>query len=268
LPSVINYNKAIIHNNYLYSIGGDLDTTTIRYASIGATGSVGQWQNTTPLPLVLNDSKIVSYGDYIYALDAFTSTVRFAKINTTGSVGVWQETTPLPYTAQKYAVAAQDGYLYYMGGDTGGLFLTSTVVFAFINQTGSLSSWTVTTPLSEPQAYFPVVFNNKAMYLVGGVSQSFGRIPNVRIEKVKSDGNIQGWQETTPIKNGLDSTRALILAGNIYVMGGMDNSLNETSTISYARLSSQPINWGLAVPGGSATGTYTGTNTFTAIFSP
>jgi hypothetical protein len=70
----------------------------------------------------------------------------------------------------------------------------------------------------------------------------------------------------TPLPSGTTRHSASVHNGYVYEMGGTAGLF--TSTVRYASLASRNTYWGLSVPAGTATGTYTGVNTFTAVFSP
>ncbi len=83
---------AATNNGYLYVIGGAilataLPTSTVSYALINSTGSIGSWTDTTAVSRGLSQSAGVVYNGYIYTAGGFTAnvetttTVQYAPIN-------------------------------------------------------------------------------------------------------------------------------------------------------------------------------------------
>jgi enamine deaminase RidA (YjgF/YER057c/UK114 family) len=143
-----------------------------------------------------------------------TSTVYFAPISATNSVGAWATTTPLPRGTYSHSAVVNNGFIYTTGGLDDAGFATSTVYFAPITATSSVGAWATTTPLPQTRYIHGVIVNNGYIYTIGGY-------------------------------NGVP-----------------------TSTNFSISAASRDTYWGLTAPNGTATGTYTGTNTFTAVFQP
>ncbi len=67
---------ALARNGYLYGFGGEVGgplgenaiTSTVWYAAINATGSLGSWSLTTALPNKLWKHSAVYYNGYVYIL--------------------------------------------------------------------------------------------------------------------------------------------------------------------------------------------------------
>jgi type II secretory pathway pseudopilin PulG len=89
LPSAINRPSSVVYNGYVYSIGGSADggaagaTSTVNYALINSTGSLGAWSQTTALPSATYGQATVVYNGYVYSIGGFsgvgTSTVFYAQ---------------------------------------------------------------------------------------------------------------------------------------------------------------------------------------------
>lgn len=165
LPSPLSENVSAAYNGYLYVVGGWNDgilqgTSTVLYATINATGSLGSWVKTTPLPAVTYGPPGLVYNGYLYDFGGY-----YAKINANGTVGSWSSFTGAPLGKGTISPFAANGYLYIAGGDT------STVYYAPLNSDGSVGTWQTTTALpsvlqlGNQSAY---VFGNY-VYIVGGV---------------------------------------------------------------------------------------------------
>ncbi len=100
------------YEGYLYAIGGtsgyagDRDSKdTVEYARVNPDGSLGDWQNTTPLPVRRRMLGVTARTGYLYAVggaysdpssNVMSDNAYFAPIYADGSVGSWTETSPLP----------------------------------------------------------------------------------------------------------------------------------------------------------------------------
>jgi prepilin-type N-terminal cleavage/methylation domain-containing protein len=166
--------SAVTYNGYIYTTGGTDGsgnrTSTVLYAPINSTGSIGNWTSTKALPSQLSGHSAVVYNGYIYTTAGSsngieTSAVYFAPINATGSLGNWTSTTALPTIFQFHSAVVNNGYIYTTGGDT-----YTSVFYAPINSTGSLGNWTSATALPNGLNAHSAVVNNGYIYTTGGLS--------------------------------------------------------------------------------------------------
>ncbi len=108
LPSALDFLSAIAYNGYLYVIGGETGsgaTSSVFYAAINSTGSVGVWQNAASLPDSNEQSFAVVSNGYAYLVGGSNGT------NNTSSVFYvsldnrpiyWGATAPLRSAAGNY----------------------------------------------------------------------------------------------------------------------------------------------------------------------
>jgi type II secretory pathway pseudopilin PulG len=147
LPSVLNLHAAVVNNGYIYTIGGAAGatgTSTVFYAPINSTGSIGNWTVTTQLPGALYnaDHFAIAYNGYIYVMGGETnflsnptSTVFYTKPNGDGTINNWSITTALPSPLDYHAAVLNNGYVYTTGGQSASY--TSTVFYAPISVGGA-----------------------------------------------------------------------------------------------------------------------------------
>ena len=116
---------------------GTAVTSTVYFAQISATSSVGAWTRTTPLPQAVGYNSAVVNNGFIYVIGGLDSSstpisaVYSAPISATNSVGAWQTTTQLPTLLGYYSTVANNGFVYIIGGPQIGIGgATSTVYFA------------------------------------------------------------------------------------------------------------------------------------------
>jgi hypothetical protein len=273
LPAPLGAMTGLFTGNYVYSFGGSKDgtqvTSTVLFAPINATGSLGAWATTTPLPTATAEHAGAFYNNYVYVLGGApffsTSTVFFAPINATGSIGAWATTTPLPAPGLKrLGAAAYNGYLYSFGGTYDGTAgtATSSVFYARINATGSIGSWQLGPRLPTTLMNHSAQIDNGIAYGISGTADG-GATSSVLFASVHSDGSLGRWSRTSPMNQFKVNSSIAVQNGYVYAVGGFSDT-----TVEFAQLASRNTYWGIQVPAGMPTGTYSGTNSFTAVFSP
>lgn len=180
LPSAVANNGGGAYNGYLYSVGGLVGgglttTSTVLYAAINATGSLGAWTNTTALPAPRGRHTTLVANGYIYAIGGenpngtATSSVLYAPLNANGTVGTWATTNELPTSTTRFGAVVNSGILYIAGGNTAGGSATTTVLFTPQNTDGSLPIWNdspYALPTAQRDQYLAA--NRGFMYQLGG----------------------------------------------------------------------------------------------------
>lgn len=273
LPVSINSHDAVSYGSFIYSIGGN--TTTVNFASVNSTGSLGSWATTTALSRDIARHKAAVYNDFLYVTGGSnssegglaTTTVSYVSINSTGSLGSWATTTPLPLAVENHGILAYNDFLYVFGGNNSGLEASyANVYYAPINSTGSIGSWRTGSTLPGASYSNLAVANNGIIYILGGYTPN--PTSSIIFTPINSDGSLGAWTYA-PYPMLIDPTDhgGVVLRGFAYSIGGFISG-STTSTVMYARLNSQDTLWGLAVPPGTATGSYAGTNVFSYVFEP
>ncbi len=320
------YHAAFAHRDYAYALAGtDSGGTTVsstEFTHIQPGGNITNWSSTTSLPREMFHHTGVPYGGYVYVLggnDAgsnVTSSVLFAPINATGSLGAWTYTTPLPAVREKLSALAYNGYVYAMGGTNDLFTLQSNVYFGPITATGSISNWSSTTAMPGARAQQEGCITNNTMYVIGsneptstvisapinstgslgawsvvstlpytiygegvvcdqGIVYVIGGFPggasaatsSVLFSIITSTSTLSSWSLASPLPVNVMPDVGLN-NGYAYTFGGFDGVGTNRANVYYTPLASRNTYWGLAAPGGQASGDYTGVNTFTAVFSP
>jgi Tfp pilus assembly protein PilV len=249
LPSPMDRHAAVVYNNYVYTIGGDPNnfgsgspTSTVQYAPINSTGSIGTWSNTTALPVATQDHASVAYNGYLYRIAGCgandcidTSTVQYAPFNSTGSIGSWTNTTALPSIMAREGAVAYNGYMYSIGGTSGSK--TSTVFYAPINSNGTIGAWSNTTALLSAIADQAVGVNNGYLYSAGGYDGT-NPTSTVQYAPINSNGTIGAWSYTNVLPTTLLDDASAIANGYVYTIGGctVPNCSSPTSSVFYAQL--------------------------------
>jgi len=241
LPSTLSLEPAFISGNYVYTFGGgytttSTPTTTVFYAPVNSSGSIGAWSTTTPLQIPLNQQPAFIYNNFAYIFGgnssgSATSTVFYASVNSTGSISSWSTTTPLPSPIFQHSAFIYNGYAYTFGGNTGSN-PTTTVFYAPVGSTGSVGTWATTTPLPSAIDQQPTFISNGYAYSFGGYNGSNGT-STVLYASVNSTGSIGAWTVTTPMPSGTYSFPAFMSNGLAYTFGGY-----ATTSVFYAPVNS------------------------------
>jgi len=152
MSNIANGVSFIFNNNYVYAVGG-IDTSTVRYARVNATGSIGTWNMTSPLAFGIGYSPVVIVDDHLYSLGGANcciyapyNTTQYARINASGTLSAWATTTPISVAGinewgewGQSAVFTQGNFIYLLGGGQNG-DQTSTVMVSVLPG-GGLGEW-------------------------------------------------------------------------------------------------------------------------------
>ena len=244
LPAHRRFHTSVANNNYAYVIGGrDTDsfpTSSVLFATINSTGSIGSWTETTALPSSTEAHGSVVHNNHVYVIggqlmgDAQTSTVQFTTVNSTGSISTWITTQALPNTRKDHSSAVYNNYLYVVGGWLDGLAVTSSVLFATINSTGSIDSWTETTALPSSTRRQTSLAYNGYLYILGGWDAKNANTSTVLYAAINATGSLGSWINTTPLPSSTYYHTTILNNGQIYMIGGRDSKDNGTSTVLFA----------------------------------
>lgn len=131
LPNEIELGTTVVHDDYVYLLGGRDDdgvVSTVYYAALGSDGALGTWgtaDNDLPQPLWGASSTVI--GDRIYTfggnngegrIDNVYSTV----INAPGDTETWVQHTSLPSVTELSGAFTYNGETYVLGGNNASSF--------------------------------------------------------------------------------------------------------------------------------------------------
>ncbi|MDN5275385.1 MAG: hypothetical protein JWN33_34 [Candidatus Saccharibacteria bacterium] len=186
--------SAVVYNNRLYVLGGltgagtGTSVTTVEYADINPTGTLGTWTSGTALPAGLTGHDVQVYNDHMYVLGgsntyngAASTTVRYISLASNGSMtGGWQTNTNTFTTARVNGggtmSAIWGGYIYITGGcgavNASGYCTTilSDTQVASINADGSVGVWNAVGTTSSQRTGASLVTWRNRIYHIGGCS--------------------------------------------------------------------------------------------------
>jgi hypothetical protein len=231
LPEPLEEQAAAVNNGFLYVIGGlsnAVATSNVLYAKINRDGTLGSFQETTPLPYTLYRYLCgVVNNNFIYAIGGIadgstTASVVYAPIQGNGTVGEWAYTTPLPEPLQLHGTVASHGYLYVLGGSTAPIaesgHETAAVVYAPFNPDGTLGAFSSTTELPEVDYKTCPVADHGSIFHIGGETPT--SVSSVWYASPSQDGSLGKWNSATSLPYTDSATAIVNSNGSIVMMGG------------------------------------------------
>lgn len=170
--------------DYLYVFSGfsekGTSTGSVIKAPIAPDGTLGAWEETTPLPaprlyignstLVLNDTVYIAGGSADPLTSVAAKTVAYARPGAGGSLLPWQESPPLPVESGLIATAAVStpGHIHVIGG----LRKSNSVADVWsirVNADGTLQSWEQGPALPQPLWYLQAATVGGRVFAWGGI---------------------------------------------------------------------------------------------------
>jgi len=244
LPNPRWFAASTIANGYMYVIGGAQSSgsprNTVYYAKVNSDGTIGSWDTSVALPDTLQAHTAVATNGYIYAMGgnngSATDTVYYAKLYSDGTTSNWRTTSAFGVGSFWHRAVATNGYIYAMGGFSGSTTYND-VVYAKVNNDGTLSQWESANDLPTTLHSGGAVAANGYLYMVGGHT---GATANRQVysAKLNSDGSLGSWNSTAGaslLPVGLAHFYSVVMNGYVYVIGGNDGT-NSRSEVYYAKL--------------------------------
>lgn len=256
LPEGRRYHASVVHNNYLYAIGGlGPNPTAVWYSSISNDGQINQWNLATPLPKTMANLTAVVYNNYLYIMGGWEpygptyNDVWYAPIYKNGEIGNWIPTTPLPKGTAAHTSFAYNGYLYSVGGMYRYQYFPNqyynSIFRASINSDGTIGFWIEIGVLPTFLCAHTSFVNDGYLYMAGGFD-GFRQRNEVWYTPIPLDGVIETWATTTPLPI-VKSWHTSVLENNkVYIIGGGSDFQN----VWYAQIKSDGSieNWSLTNP--------------------
>ena len=248
------------YNGYAYIAGGTATAHSTndafgdtQYAQINADGTLGAWRTSTTLSAERFAGGTTMYNGQMYGVGGTesgsgTRSVQYASIDPAGVTGSYTSTTSLTATRHDHESVVYNGYLYVLGGTVAGS-LSNSVIYAPINNDGTVGTWTATTSFTTARGRFATAVWNGYMYILGGDAGS--RRNDVQYAPINSDGTVGTWTATTSFTTGRYTHKAAAWNGYVYIAGGNANSGN-MNDVQYAPINSD-----------GTVGTWTATTSFT-----
>ncbi|MDB5181501.1 MAG: hypothetical protein JWP13_264, partial [Candidatus Saccharibacteria bacterium] len=186
---------AVTYNGYLYVIGGDANTATLKadvqYAKINADGTVGTWAVTTSMIVGRQEFAATVHNGYLYVMggeidgNVVTSDVQFVPIHANGTLGWWDTAAPIAGARQDHTAIAYNGFIYSAGGKTSAGPLTAAVEYAPLKSIARIARYSKVIDLGSPMSVSGVAYNGSVpggaaaiTYRAAGINGVFGTQDN------------------------------------------------------------------------------------------
>lgn len=152
--------------------------------------------------------------------------------NNSGEIEAWTTLPDLPGNVNGSNAVVVNGYVYLAGNRLS----DGATYSAKLNADGSIAGWNTTSSLSTAVNFGAPVASNGYVYVTGGQNSGGTKISTVQYAKINNDGTLGSWGTTTALPDARVEHVSTVANGYIYVIGGVDNSLNQQTTAYYAKL--------------------------------
>lgn len=258
LPQVLSNSSLVIHNGYLYVLGGSgaNGLSTVYYGAITPGSGVDSWSTSTMTDengtaksranagaFVFNGIIYVLGGSsggngvstYLYASAGGNSTM----VSVAGGLSVSSDASFSGSLTVASTLDTESAFS--VNNSSGGNLLNvdtlkSNVTINGVNS-GELHNWLTTTSLSSGLAGHGAVAVNGYMYAISG-----GTSKKVYYSKIKTDGSLGSWTDNfttggVDLPDYKNFNISVTSNGYIYVIGGYDSGsgASPTNTIYYAK---------------------------------
>lgn len=215
---------------YLFVVGGknasENPVNTVQRAVINPDGSLGNWQNTTPLNTAIYSHAVVTNGRFLYVIGGWNGNARLrevqrAEVGANGVLSAWTRQPDYPEPIAVHAAVVVNNRIYVVGGQNNSSIL-STVYYAAILPDGNLGPWTGTSDLPRRLYRHAVATHNGYLYVTGG-DDTGGAQATVVYARINGDGSLGSWQSST-LPAARVYHRAVIHDGRLVILGGTANN--------------------------------------------
>ncbi|NET32767.1 MAG: 4-oxalocrotonate tautomerase [Cyanothece sp. SIO1E1] len=193
---------------------------------------LGDWLETSPLPVAFESHAMVALGDFLYVIGGWNESggartqVYVASLRAEGSVGDWQETkAPLPKPLQHHTAIAHNNTIYVFGGDNGfGGTVSDSVFQAIPAANGDITEWTEVARLPASLTLHGMTRVGDRVYLMGGVPRfdaaQADPLDTIYMAELGALSEPEPFQTTTPLPVATAWLAAASTANQIYAVGG------------------------------------------------
>jgi N-acetylneuraminic acid mutarotase len=241
LPVALQSASAITICNKVYLIGGSntafVGLNSVYVSTINSDGTLGTWSSYGTLPGSTHSPAVIVTKNRIHVIGGYhngaISTVYSAVVNIDGSIGVWSTGTALPITLYQCSTLVTKNRVYLIGGNNG-TSARSTVYTAFINNDGTLSSWTADTSLPGALSGSSCFVSKNRVYVFCGHNGTT-YVSTAYTAPINADGTLGTWVAATSTPGVVISAQAFATLNKLYILAG-NNGTNPLSTIYSAPL--------------------------------
>lgn len=231
--------SAVAYLGRLYVIGGSSSSGVVddvQVALINQDGSLGSFTPTQSLGVVRNDHSALAWGGWLYVVGGHNGSNSLDSVERTfisdeGLLGAFTATTNLTTPRATFGSAIANNYLYVVGG-VSGITAQASVEFALINPSGSLATFSNTSPLPSARAFVSAVAHNGYLYATGGSNSAGTVIAEVQVAPINANGTLGAFSATTPLPSPRRSHSTVVWNNRLYVVGGSDGTTANTTVQS------------------------------------
>ncbi len=200
-------------------------------------------KSAQPMPAGRGFHGLAIVGDFIYLIGGQANnpqntieeypaaSVWVGKISPDGNVLQWGQTSPIP--GPRYYISnstvVQGDTIYVFGGSTEPIDGQSlnTVIWNRPNESGGLGPWRVSEPFGDGLSSPAAVATPGHIHIIGG-QQSDDRISNkVWTNQLGAEGSMSRWEEAPSLPRPIWFHQSGVVAGRVYVWGGLSNADHE-----------------------------------------
>lgn len=207
-------------------------------AEIQADGTLGPWQEDTPLPVPTGFHNITVVGSRVYIAGGLTSGAMPGSIAQSAHVFIgergmdgmlrWSEGPAIPRVALHPTLSALRGQLVLVGG-TNGQSAQRSVHTAKINADGTLGMWSAQMVLPSARSHHIAFVHNDQLYIAGGfhgmpVGNNITPEADILRAVQDADGAITGWDNVGTMDPVRYASSGFYRDRWFYVVGGLDDS--------------------------------------------
>lgn len=237
---------AVVHGDRVYLIGGQTleehgangssYLRSVSSAQFQSDGSIGAWQELTPLPTPLGYASVVIHQDALYVIGGYkdnnpgtsgvVSDILRASFQADGTLSAWSPVMALgqPMGVARAGAAIVGSSLFVVGGLSSGGSSLDTIVRYPIQEDGKLSLPVTEGRLSGARNRFALVADAQGLYAVGGYKGGFSSPYDASVERIlwtpESHGSASEAQPKLEVKSGMHT--AHMIGNNLLVVGGFD----------------------------------------------
>lgn len=254
----------VVANDFIYMIAG-VDgkdfTNTTEYAKIEEDGSLGPWQQGSKLHEARGFIEAVVHNGFIYVVGGgngayghnLLKSVERARILPNGALGPWLKQADMQVARRCSKATATDKKIYSFGGYSG--VMLDTVESAEFRPDGSLGEWQLEPEIMvEPRYINSIKQVNDRIYAIGGHEQVRGvGVGTVEWSQINTEGVLQKWRATTPMKAGRYGHSTFSHNNYIYALGGLSgaeylDTVEKTEVVANGELASWQATTSLSLP--------------------
>lgn len=232
------------YNGYLYLSGGESNMTGTLYAPIYANGDIGAWRTSATMATGRYGQGFVLYKGYAYYYGGndgaiYLNDTGYARVDAEGIAGTSTTTTALGASLSSTTAAcsiAYNNYVYHIGGYTGSTY-TAQVIYAPINNDGTLGAWTTTNSLASPISGGTGLGTQSCavaggrVYTIGGRTRTAGggvNVASIQYASFNANGTLSSWTlNPTDYVGDVNNQAAVGYNGYIYSLGLAGGGLSD-----------------------------------------